>query len=344
MLIRTDLIHSWQTARPGQTPNQIVINILPEQADAFKSQLQQAGISEFDWYPMIRGRLISINGAAVSAEQYADEQTRRLVDREFNLSHSAQPPAHNQIVQGKWQPEQADGLSIEEGIAKKLNIQLGDRLLFDVAGTPIIATVTSVRRVEWTSMRANFFVMYPRSVMPALPHTYISAFRSPAQPGFERGLLQNFPNITNIDLNATLDQIQALLSQVGLAVEFLFFFTLVAGLLVLFAALMISREARARDHAVLRALGATQALLQNMQNAELLGIGALSGLIASVFAMLLAAILGQYVFDFPWTLHWYLPIVGSLAGAVLSWLSGWWSLREALRRPVMQSLRNAAQN
>ncbi len=342
VLLRTDLIQSWRQATPANAPNRFVINIQPDQGAAFQRQLQQAGVQGYDWYPMIRGRLVAINGKPVQAQDYTDERAQRLVEREFNLSHTAQPPDHNPIVAGRWTAEDRDGISMEDGIAKTLKLKLGDKLRFDIAGLQHETTITSLREVDWGSMRANFFALYPVSQMPELPATYLAALRAPQQPGFDSALVRQFPNITVVDLSATLAQVQRVLDQVSRAVEFLFGFTLAAGLVVLFAAVTATREERAREYAVMRAVGAGSGLLRQMQRAELAGVGLLAGGLSAVVSGVVGWALARYAFNFEWTVSWWLLPVGALSGALLAWLAGWWGLRAVLRRPVVQTLRQAA--
>jgi len=341
VLLRTDLVDSWRNATPADAPNRFVINIQPTQSQEFLQTLDEAGVAKRDWYPMFRGRLIQINGENVRAERYTDERAQRLIEREFNISHAAQAPAHNQVVQGTWKPEETNAISMEEGIAKTLQLKLGDQLRFDMAGVVVDVRVTSVRRVDWTSMRANFFAIYPVSAMPDIPMTYIAAYRAPAEAGFDNALVNRFPNITNVDMGATINQIQKVLGQVIGAVEFLFVFTLAAGLVVLFAAVTATREERAREYAVLRALGAGNQLLRQVQTAELLGVGALSGALAALVAVAMGWGLARYVFEFAWTASPWVPLFGVLSGALLAWGAGWWGLREVLRRPVVDTLRQA---
>ena len=284
VLLRTDLVSSWRNATPPDAPNRFVINLQPDQGEAFRAALQAAGVQRYDWYPMIRGRLVAINDRAVSGESYADDRASRLVDREFNLSHSAQVPTHNPVVAGRWVPDEADGLSVEEGLAQQLGLKLGDTLHFDIGGQPRAARITSLRKVDWGSMRVNFFVIFPLAEMGDVPVTYISAFRAPDTPGFDSRLSRDFPNITNVDVSASIGQVQRVLDQVIRAVEFLFGFTLVAGLVVLFAAVTATREARSREFAIMRAMGAGSRLLAQVQRAELLGVGALAGGLASLAA------------------------------------------------------------
>ncbi|HEY2929283.1 ABC transporter permease [Piscinibacter sp.] len=343
VLLRTDLIRSWRQATPPDAPNRFVINVQPEQGEAFRHRLQAAGVKGFDWYPMIRGRLIAVNGEPISPDRMADERAKRLVDREFNLSHAAQLPPHNQLSGGRWTADEADALSVEEGLAKTLGLKLGDTLRFDIGGQATEGRITSLRKVDWGSMRVNFFVMFPTARMSDVPVTYIAAFRAPDQPGFDNALSREFPNITNVDVSASIAQVQRVLDQVVRAVEFLFGFTLAAGLAVLFAAVSATREARAREFAVMRAMGASGRLLAQVQRAELLGVGALAGVLASLAAIAVGWALAHYVFEFEWTPSPIVPLAGGLAGAALALAAGWWGLREVLRRPVVETLRSAAQ-
>lgn len=340
VLLRTDLVDSWREATPANAPDRFVISIQPDQAEAFRARLDGAGVGPYDWYPMIRGRLTAINGREVGPGKYHEERAQRLVEREFNLSHSAELPSHNEIVAGTWTNNDPNGLSVEEGLAKTLGVKLGDSLRFDVAGTTVEAKVANLRKVDWSSMRVNFFVLFPRATMPELPATYISAYRS--TPGLDRVLSHDFPNLTIVDVSAQLNQVQAVLNQVIQAVQFLFGFTLASGLVVLLASVSSTREARTREFALMRALGAGSRLLSQVQSAELLGVGALAGFLAGLVALLLGGLLAHYVFEFAWTPKPWVPLISAISGALLAQLAGWWSLRGVLRRPVVQTLREAS--
>lgn len=342
VLLRTDLISSWRAATPPDAPNRFVINIQPEQAEPFRAALERAGVQRYDWYPMIRGRLVTVNGKPVQPEDYAADRAKRLVEREFNLSHSAALPGHNSVSAGRWTADEADAVSVEDGLAKELGLKLGDRLGFDIAGQVREGKITSLRKVDWGSMRVNFFVIYPLAAMPDVPSTLITAFRAPAAlSGFDNALSRDFPNITNVDVSAQIDQVQRVLGQVIRAVEFLFAFTLAAGLVVLFAAVSATREARAKEFAIMRAMGAGRALLSQVQRAELAGVGALAGLLASLAAIVVGWALARFAFEFQWTASPWVPLAGAAAGALLALAAGWWGLREVLRRPVVETLRRA---
>jgi putative ABC transport system permease protein len=347
VLLRTDLIASWRQATPKDAPDRFVINVQPDQSAAFRQRLESAGVKHYDWYPMIRGRLVAINGKSVRPEDYKEDRAQRLLDREFNLSNDADLPAHNLLASGRWTRNEADSVSVEEGLAQTLGLKLGDALSFDVGGTMAQGRITSLRKVDWSSMRVNFFVMFTTATMPAdVPLSYIAAYRAPEGPNggsaFDNALARDFPNITNIDVSASIAQVQRVLDQVVRAVEFLFGFTLAAGLVVLFAAVTATREARSREFAVMRALGASGKLLAQVQRAELLGIGALAGVLASGAAMAVGWALAHYVFEFSWSASPWVPLAGGVAGALLALAAGWWGLREVLRRPVVQTLRQAA--
>ena len=343
VLLRTDLISSWRKATPTNAPDRFVINVQPDQTQAFQDKLSQVGVKDYDWYPMIRGRLVAVNGRETSPQDYTDERAKRLVDREFNLSARATQPEHNAVVKGQWQEGEKDAVSVEIGIAQTLGLKMGDRLRFDVGGVISEGRVTSLRKVDWGSMRANFFVIYPVDNLPEVPLSYMAAFKTPDAPAFERNLLQQFPNVTSVDLRASLMQVQKVLDQVIRAVEFLFAFTLLAGLLVLTAAVTSTREERKREFAIMRALGATGRLLSQVQTAELMGVGLMAGFLASMVAELVGWGLARFVFEFEWTASLWVPVAGALTGAVLAWVAGWWGLAEVLRQPVSQTLRQASE-
>jgi putative ABC transport system permease protein len=290
---------------------------------------------------MIRGRLVAINSKAVTPDDFEEDRAKRLVDREFNLSNSAVRPENSEIVAGRWTNEEQGAVSVEEGIAKTLNLKLGDTLRFDMGGVLIESHISSLRKVDWGSMRANFFVMYPVSHLDNLPTTYMSAFKAPPTKGFDNALVREFPNVTDVDMTTTISQIQRVLDQVIRAVEFLFGFTLAAGLVVLFAAVTATREERVKEFAIMRAVGAQSRLLRQVQRTELAGVGLLAGFLASLVASVVGWALARYVFEFEWVVSLWVPLLGALVGAGLALAAGWWGLRDVLRRPVVETLRRA---
>ncbi|HMS27681.1 MAG TPA: ABC transporter permease, partial [Burkholderiaceae bacterium] len=216
-------------------------------------------------------------------------------------------------------------------------------LRFDMGGVPVDSRITSLRKVDWGSMRANFFVMFPVATLPQASATYMTAYRAPGTVAdgavFDNQLVQAFPNVTSVDMTATVAQVQSVLNQVIGAVEFLFGFTLAAGVLVLFAAVTATQDERAKDFAIMRAVGAHSNLLRRVQGAELLGVGLLAGLLASIIAMAVAWVMARYVFEFEWRISPLVPVLGALAGAIVSLLAGSIGLRKVIRQPVVQTLR-----
>lgn len=341
-LVRTDLVDQWRGQAPANAPNRFVINIQPDQADAVRARLQAAQVAGAALEPMIRGRLVQIDDRPISPESYDDERARSLVDREFNLSYRPDAPAHNTIVQGRWYAPGTPELSIEEGLAQRLHISLGQRLRFDVAGQLIDATVTSVRKVNWDSMRVNFFVIMDPSLLRDAPQSLITAFYLPAaQSGFTDELVRAFPNLTVINTDQVLGQVRGMLDQVISAAQFLFAFALAAGVLVLYTALSASQDERVREAALLRALGASRRQLSSAQAAELVLVGALAGALAAAGAAAIAWALAHYVFEFVFVPRPWIAAAGVAGGIAASWLGGWSGMRRVLATPPMASLREA---
>ncbi len=341
-VIRTDLVGSWRQAAPADAPNRFIINIQPEQQHLVAQRLREAGVRAVQLHPMIRGRLIAINGNNVNPEQFSNDRAQRLVDREFNLSYAAQAPTHNTLTAGHWFAPDAHELSIEEGIAKTLNVNLGDELTFLIAGERISARTTSLRKVSWDSMRANFFVIMSSGLLAHQPHSFMTAFHLPAgASSVQARVLREFPNLTFIDTSAVFAQAQAVLDQVTAAVEFLFVFTLMAGLLVLYAALTATHDERVREAALLRALGASRAQLARVQTTEMLLLGALAGLLAAVGASATGWALARYAFDFPYAPSVWILVAAMAAGCTCALVGGWWGLRRVLDTPPLATLREA---
>jgi putative ABC transport system permease protein len=343
-VVREDLMSAWRSATPADAPNRFIINIQPEQREQVAKRLAAAGVGEAPQYPMIRGRLTAVNGRPVTADTYTEDRARGLADREFNLSTMAQMQAENKISAGKWfadTPGSAEA-SVEEGIAKTLKWKLGDKLRFDIAGAPVDVTITSLRKLEWGSMRVNFFVIINPAAMREVSQSWITAFHLPPQQGAViNALTRDFPNLTIVDVGGLLRQVQSVLDQVVTAIEFLFIFTLASGLLVLYAALMGSQDERTRESGLLRALGATRKQLSQAQLIEFSLVGALSGVLAATGAAAMGWALATYQFKFAWAFSPSVWLVGLVAGAVCAIAGGWLGLRDVLRRPPLQTLREA---
>jgi putative ABC transport system permease protein len=342
-MTRNDLVQGWRKSTPPDAPNEFLIDIQPDERQAVTDYLSAHGVGEVTLEPMVRGRLVSINGKRVVPEAYKSDDARRLVDREFNLSYRSVLPDDNRISAGKWYGDTArPEISIEAGLAKLIGVKIGDVLRFDVTGIPIEAPITSVRTLDWGTFKVNFFVLMPPAVLQGMPAMFITSFYlPPARRPVLDGLIAAHPNITAIDIAPILAQVQRVLDQVIAAVEFLFTFTLAAGLLVLYAALAGTRDERVRESAVLRSLGASHRQIRSVHAAEFVAVGAVAGVMAAIGAQALAVVLATRVFDFHVDLDpWLLP-AGMAAGVACAGVGGWLSLRRVLRRPAAQSLRDA---
>ncbi len=339
-VIRADLLAAWRSATPANAPNQFIVNILPEQKTGIASLFAQHRIAEPTLYPMIRGRLIKLNAADISAASYEADNAKRMIEREFNLSSMAQMQQHNRIIAGHWFAGTAPEASVEEGIAKTLGLKLGDQLCFDVAGQIINVPITSIRKLDWSSMQVNFFVIINPETAFGLPQTWITAFHlDPIQEGLIPELTRNFPNLTVIDTGAILRQVQSVLDQVVAAVQFLFLFTIVCGMLVLYAALQSSQQQRLQESSLLRALGASKKQLSQAQWIEYGLLGGLAGLLAASAAALTGWVLAHQVFEFPFQPSPWLWPLGMVAGALCALGGSWLGLRHILQQSPLLSLR-----
>ncbi|WP_082887141.1 ABC transporter permease [Bordetella ansorpii] len=342
-LTRTDLIAGWRGTLPDDAPNRFLINVQPDQREAVARQLAAGGLEKTQLWPMIRGRLIAINDRQVGPADYEEPRAKRLVDREFNLSYGETLPSSNRIEQGRWMPpDSRNEVSMESGLATTLGVKLGDKLSFDVAGQTVDVSVTSLRRVDWDSMQVNFFAILSPSALADMPQSWITSFYLPPDKApVLRDLVRQFPNLTVFDVGAMLQQLQSVLDQVASAVQMLFLFTLLAGVLVLAAALTATRDERMREAAVLRALGATRGQLARAQRIELLAVGGLAGLLAAAGATAVAWGLAAYVFNFAMTYSLWPWIAGPAAGMAGAWAGGALALRGVLRTPPLVTLREA---
>lgn len=341
---RGDLIEAWQARTPPDAPNRFVLNIQPEQRQDLLAFFRDQGLPPPELYPMVRGRLLAINDRPIRAEDYADERTRGLVEREFNLSHMTEPPRHNTLIGGRWFSAEdfaRGALSIEAGIAKTLDIKLGDRLTWSVAGETFSAPVTNVRRLAWDSMQVNFFVITTPALLEGMPTSFITSFHlEPGRSAAMSELVRAFPNLTVIDTSAILQQALNLMQRMIAAVQLVFLFALGAGVLVLYTALLTSQGERSREAALLRTLGASRAQVAAAQRTEYLAIGLLAGGLAAAGAVSIGAVLASRVFQFerygpdPWI--W---AAGPSLGLVCVVVSAWLGARAALNAPPVTVLR-----
>ena len=342
-VVRVDLLADWQASLPPQAPNRFVINIQPDQVKPLTVFFKDSGFVGTALFPMVRGRLTAINAKPVSPEDYEDDRARRLAEREFNLSWADEMQADNSLVAGRWwtagdtdQPL----LSVEEGIAKTLGIALGDTLTYRIGGEVFTARVANLRKVAWDSFHVNFFVIASPGALDNYPASYITSFYLPmGKEAFLGRLVQRFPNLTVIDVAAIMAQVRRVIERVTLALEYVFGFTVLAGLMVLYAAIQSSLDERLLEGAVLRTLGAGRRQLLGGMAVEFAGIGLIAGLIAAAGAAAAGYMLAEHLFHFSFHVNGALWLWGGAGGALTVAAAGMWGTRIILRRPPWQTLR-----
>ena len=342
-IVRVDLLSAWEQNIPADAPNLFFINIQPGQEQALAERISAAGLERPEMEPMIRGRLVAINGERVSAADFEDDRARRLLEREFNLSYADAPPAHNRIVAGRWfGPESAgDGeWSVEAGLMERFDLSLGDQLTFNIAGAPVSGRITSIRGVDWDSFKVNFFVIGPPALLEDQPQTYITSLYLPDDLEREKNRwLREFPAVTAIDVAALLAQVRSVIDQATRAVEYVFLFTLFAGLTVLYAAVQATRDVRRRETALLRTLGARRQQIRNGLLAEFGTLGLLSGLLAALIASAVGGVLAWQVFGFEYTVNPMTFVFGIGGGTLGIGLAGWLGTRRVLDQAPLKVLR-----
>lgn len=346
--VQADLVNAWRLSTPVDAPNRFVLNIQTEQRAAVAQTIVDAGLAPPQVYPMVRGRLVQINDRVVQVSDYEDNRAQRLVDREFNLTYARDTPAHNRVTAGAALDPTRPQVSVETGIAQTLGLSLGDRLVFEIGGEPVEVVVQNLRALRWDSMQVNFFMILTPAALENAPQSWITSVYLPTDAqglpvvDLTRRLLSQFPNLTVFDLSALVNQLQRILSQVITAVQMLFGFALASGVLVLWAALLSTRDARTREAAVSRALGASSRQLAYAQAIELMMVGAVAGLLAAAASLAIGHVLAERIFSLSLDIRWGVLGLGATVGALISLLAGWVALRQVLRTPAWRTLRETA--
>lgn len=349
--VRTDLLDRWQATLASDAPNRFIINVQADQVGPVRALIAEQGIAAPTLFPMVRARLVSRNGAPVSSDNNANDGTgeneasaqdgagreqgsRRRERSMFNLSMATTLREDNKVVAGTFWNASGTAtpqLSVEDEFAKRMGWTLGDRIGFDIAGQPFSATITSLRSVEWTSFKPNFFVVASPGALEGFPASHITAVSvPPAADNFTAQLVARFPNVSVIDIGAVLAQVRATADQASLVVEVVFWFAFAAGLLVLMAAVSASQEERLLEGGVMRVLGGSRRQLRLAQASEFAVIGLLAGLTATIAASVLAWILATRVFELPWQTNWGMAFAGGGIGALAALLTGLLATRRVL--------------
>lgn len=338
-----DLLENWQRELPDDAPNMFLINIQPEQRDGIEQRLKAASAEAVDLYPMSRGRLVRINDVEVDPDSFESPRDQRLARREWNISSLATAREDNPIVVGEWWDEsQLDQplFSVEHGIAKSMGIELGDTLTYRVAGEDYSGVVSSFREVTWDSFKPNFFLVATPGWQAAMPATYMTSLRLPTegQGALIASLVREFPGITALDVRAMINQISGLLDSGSAAVRYTLAFTLLAGVVVLIAAVQASASERRREAALQRAMGATRGEVRSALLAEFAFLGALAGLLAAIVAVVAGQLVSKYIFEVSLPIDWALLLLAPLLAAIGVATAGWLAARSVLQTPPVRVL------
>lgn len=344
-IIRNDLLDSWVTSLPPDAPNQFLINIQPADVAGLEAFFREHELPAPAFFPMIRGRLTGLNGTSLGPDDYVDPRARRLVEREFNLSFAATLKPYNKLVAGRWWTHTANAaeFSVEQDIANTLGIAIGDTLTYQIAEQEVTATVTNLRAVQWDSMQVNFFVEAPPALLADYPATYITSFRLDADNyAVLKDLVAAYPSVTVIDVAALVDHVRAIMDRSAATIEFVFAFTLLAGILVLVAAVQATQEERVFESALLKTFGASRALTLYIMGAEFCAIGAIAGGVAGFIALFSSWLVATRVLELNYSPDPAVILVGVFAGVISVGLVGSAAVWNALRRPVADVLRYGA--
>ncbi len=340
LLLRQDLLATWQGNIPADAPNRFMINVQAEQKQAITQTLIAAGSATPTFYPMIRGRLIELNGRSIAPIDYAEENARRLVDREFNLSYTQDLPQGNRVTSGQWIDGDSPQISLEMGIAKTLKLKLGDQMTFEVAGEKITAPITSLRKLDWGSMQVNFFVIFPPAQLKGMPQSWITSYyQVPNQTTLDYQLTQTYPNLTVVDVAVSLEQIQEVLNRLASALGLLFAFTIAAAILVLIASISATQDERYRNAALLKAIGASRKSLVNIANAELVLIGLIAGILAGLASSVAAWALGRFILEIEFNAFAQSVAMGMAFGVIACILAGYCFTRKVQNATAVECLR-----
>jgi putative ABC transport system permease protein len=352
-LVRTALIAEWQATIPVDAPNHFAINIAPEDVAPIRELFETRGVRAQPLYPMIRGRISEVNGESArerdrrrwrSGERDGDGGPGASSDR--NLTFAVDLPDDNKVVSGTWWPNSYDGpaqVSIERSMADSAGLTVGDRLVFSIQGREFPAEVTSIRAVAWDNMQPNFYIIFSPGALDDFPSTYMTSFYlEKDQKLFLNTLLGQHPTMTVIEIDAVIEQIQTIISQVTLAIELVLVLILISGALVLLASIQASMDERFRQHAIIRTLGAGQRLVLGSLAIEFCVLGCFAGLLATLGAEITVFALETRIFELDYEMNPELWLIGPLTGTVLIGVVGIAATLKVVKTPPSTVLRQLA--
>ncbi|WP_444901989.1 ABC transporter permease [Microbulbifer sp. SSSA007] len=336
---RTALVDEWRMQLPEKAPNHFLLNIAPHDVPTMENMLAEGEVSSTEFYPMVRGRLVAINGVSIKEKKDRPGGVRR----ELNLSYTDTLAPDNRILEGEWWDKASEGVSVEVELAAQLELSLGDQLRFSIGGLEVEAPIASFRSLDWNSMRPNFYMIFAPGTIDDFPATYITSFYLPPEDKLlVNDLVRAFPSVSVIELDKIIQRIRDTINQVSFAIESVMALMLVAGVLVLIAGVRASIAERLQEAAIIRTLGGRRRLLLRSLILEFGLLGFAAGLLAAIGAEATLAVLSYWVFELPVILHPVLWLTGPLTGAVLVGTAGTLACYSSISQPPLRVLRELA--
>lgn len=343
-IVRNDVLADWRRTLPDDAPNYFLLNIEPQDWDGIAALFERELSAVPEFLPLIRGRLTTINGVPINDYEFPSPQGNNFVRREANLTWTPTLPESNRLLEGEWWSADYDGellVSLEGDFARQIGVSIGDELGFSVGGETVTAPVVSLRFIEWDSLAPNFYMIFSPGVVRELPQTYLSSlYIDDDKRDVLRMLLQEYPGVTVFDLEVTLAQVRSIIDRASMAVQYVFLFTLLAGVVVMLAAVQITRDERRFESAILHTLGARRRQILQGIAAEFVALGGLAGFLAALGATVIGFLLARFVFDLSYTVDPVLWIVGLASGALIVGVTGTLATRKAVNEPPVAVLRN----
>ncbi|MGQ0383571.1 MAG: ABC transporter permease [Gammaproteobacteria bacterium] len=342
-VVRTDLLEDWRASLPEETPNFFMINIPADETEAFAAFVEERGLPRPTLFPMIRARMTAINRTPMDQITFREDRGRGFAEREQNLSWAAEPQVDNRIVAGEWWIEADSGrplVAVATDYQEELGLKLGDRLTFDIAGETLEAEIQSFREVEWDNFRPNFFLVFPPRTLDGLAGTWLTSMKlSEQQRHLLVDVVRRFPSVSLFDIDAILAQVRDVMDRASLAVQYVFLFTLAAGITVLLAAIQATRDERRYESAMLRTLGARRRVVLAGVASEFTALGMLAGVLAAVGATLVGWLLATRVFELEYAIDPWVWAVGLVTGAAIVGGAGTFAARKVVNHPPISTLR-----
>jgi putative ABC transport system permease protein len=342
-VVKDELLNSWETQLPEEIPNYFLVNLRTDEVPDIKQFLKQREIDSSEAYPLVRARLTYINDVSVQDVEFIDPRGEHLIKRTFNVSYADQLPEDNKVISGQWIEADGDApeFSIEAGLANNLGLELGDILVFDVAGEVIEAPITSVRTVQWENFKPNFYLMSNRRLLQNQPQTWLlGALITDEKKGELKQLIETFPSVTLLDITELMSRIRGIVSRATNALEFFFLFAMASAFIVLMAAIQTGRREREQESSLLRALSANIGQLYKVHIFEFTLMGVLIGFFAALFASIAGWVISVQFFNIEYHFSSSIWLYGILSATLVLTTVGTLVSRKVYHVSPMKTLRS----